>query len=120
MGVICTNMALSKRNSRQIAVDELVFRWSTSQDSGYMVLVVQHDSGNGAKLEVIISDDKNIIIENGSYVFDAVEFNRLVITPSMVEQVIRDSISLGWSPTKNGKTVELSMNNNKLEVRRGI
>jgi hypothetical protein len=32
-----------------------------------MVLVVQRISGEGHKLEVVISDDKNIIVENGGY-----------------------------------------------------
>ena len=113
-------MALSKRNSRKIVVDEEAYRWSPSQDSGYMVLTVQNDSGHGAKLEVIISDDKNIVIENGSYSIEIGESNRLMITPSLVEKIIRDSISLGWSPSENGKPVELNLIDKKLEIRRGI
>ncbi len=113
-------MALSKRNSRKIVVDKIGYRWSPSQDSGYMILAVQHESGTGAKLEVIISDDKNIIIENGSYTIKIGESNRLMITPSLVEKLVRDSIALGWSPRENGKPVELSLVDNKLEVRRGI
>jgi hypothetical protein len=60
-------MTLSKHKSRKIVVDEKEYRWSPSQDSGYMVLVVQRISGEGHKLEVVISDDKNIIVENGGY-----------------------------------------------------
>jgi len=113
-------MTLSKRKSRTIVVDENEFRWSPSQDSGYMVLVVQSISGEGRKLEVIISDDKNIIIENGSYSIENGETNKLKITPKLVQQVIRDALKIGWIPTEMGPPVELSLINGALEIRRGL
>ena len=85
-----------------------------------MILTVQHESGTGAKLEVIISDDKNIVIEKGSYTIEIGESNRLMITPSLVEQIIRDAIELGWSPRKKGIPAQLSIIENKLEIRNGL
>ncbi len=55
-------MTLSAKNSRKIVVNNQEYRWSPSQDSGYMVLVVQNVSGRGKKLEVVIPDDNNVVI----------------------------------------------------------
>lgn len=102
-------MSISKRKSRKISVDGQEFRWSPSQDSGYMVLVVQHISGKGKKLEVIISDDKHVVVENGSYSIELGDSNKLIITPKLVETVIRHSIRTGWNPTETGPPVRLTL-----------
>ena len=103
-------MSLSIRKSRKIVVGTDEYRWSPSQDSGYMVLTVQHASGDGRKIEVIISDDRNVVIENGSYSIEVGSSNKLMITPKLVRKVIEDSRRLGWIPTENGKTLELRLN----------
>ena len=81
-------MSLSNRKSRKIVVNNEEYRWSPSQDSGYMILVVQNVSGKGKKLEVVISDDKNIVVENGNYSIENGGSNKLLITPSLVQKVI--------------------------------
>lgn len=113
-------MSLSKKKSRKIVVDGLEYRWSPSQDSGFMILVVQHISGKGKKVEVIISDDKNIIIENGSYSIEFGDTNKLIITPRLVETIVKDSIKLGWNPIEKGPPVQLTLNDKKLIIRRGL
>ncbi len=113
-------MTLSARNSRKIVVNDKEYRWSPSQDSGYMVLVVQDISGKGRKLEVVISDDKNVIIENGSYTIEVGTTDKLMITPKLVQAVIKDAIAMGWKPKDLGPPVELALKNEALEVRRGL
>lgn len=113
-------MGISKRKSRKIVVDGHDYRWSPSQDSGYMVLVVQNFSGTGKKLEVLISDDRNIVIENGSYSIEVGDSKKLIITPKLVETVIRDSIKIGWNPYIAGPPAQLSLNDDTLEIRRGL
>ena len=113
-------MSISKRKSRKISVDGQDYRWSPSQDSGYIVLVVQHLSGKGKKIEVVISDNKNIIVENGSYSIELGDTNKLIITPKLVEALIRDSIKIGWNPKETGSPVELTFNEGKLEIIRGL
>ncbi|WP_299464631.1 hypothetical protein, partial [uncultured Gimesia sp.] len=96
------------------------YRWSPSQDSGYMVLVVQHASGTGKKLEVVISDDQNIVVENGSYSIEVGDINKLLITPKLVQSIIRDALVLGWRPRESGPPVELSLIEGGFQVRRGL
>lgn len=113
-------MSLSKRKSRIIVVGENQYRWSPAQDSGFIVLVVQDSSGNGKRLEVIISDDQHIIIENGSYSIEIGSTRSLIVQPKLVAQIITDALALGWNPKENGKPVELSFNDGALEIRRGL
>ncbi len=111
-------MSLSKRKSRKIIVDGEEFRWSPSQDSGFMVLVAQHHT-NGKKIEVVVSNDPNVVIENGSYSIE-VGTSKLLITPKLVESVIRDSIKIGWNPYENGSPVQMTLRDDRLEVLRGL
>lgn len=113
-------MALSRKKSRKIIIDETEFRWSPSQDSGFMVLVVQLSAGVGRRLEVVISDDKNVIVENGGYSIEVGDTDKLIITPVLVEQIIRDAKSIGWIPESVGPPVELSLIDNKIKIRRGL
>lgn len=113
-------MSLSKKKSRKISVDQNEYRWSPSEDSGYMILVVQTISGKGKKLEIVISDDENVVVENGSYSIEVSETGKLIITPKLVESLIRDSIEMGWEPLKMGPPVQLSLNEGELQIRRGI
>jgi len=113
-------MSLSKRKSRIISVDSTEYRWSPSKDSGYMVLVVQHINGKGRKLEIIISDDKNIVIENGSYSIEVGDSNKLIITPKLVELMIRDSKKIGWNPEAMGPPMQLTLDGEKMIIRRGL
>jgi len=113
-------MTLSKRKSRKIVVNDEEYRWSPSQDSGFMVLVVQIESGKGKKLEIVISDDKNVVVENGNYSIENGDVDKLLITPSLVQKLITDALSMGWNPKELGSPVELSLIGNVLEVRRGL
>lgn len=109
-------MSLSKRKSRKIVVDDLEYRWSPSQDSGYMVLTVQHVSGRGMKIETFISDGKNIVIENGSYSIEVGSVDKLIITPGLVRKVIQDARLMGWNPLENGKPLMLRLNENEMKL----
>lgn len=112
-------MALSKRHSRAIVVAGESYRWSPSQDSGYMVLVVQHESGTGSKLEVVIPDGKKLSVEGAGYKVTNDESAKLVIAPRLVEKVILDALDLGWQANQNGKPLQLSIRNQRLEPRHG-
>lgn len=85
-----------------------------------MVLVVQHSSGNGKKLEIVISDDQNVIVENGSYSIEYGAVDQLLITPKLVETLIRETIKAGWKPEETGPPVQLSFLEGHLETRRGL
>ncbi|QDT86048.1 hypothetical protein [Gimesia chilikensis] len=85
-----------------------------------MVLVVQHSSGKGKKLEVVISDDQNIIVENGSYSIGYDTVGQLLITPKLVETLIREALKAGWTPEETGLPLQLSFLEGHLETRPGL
>ncbi len=113
-------MAISRKNARQISVDQRSYTWAVSQDSGFIVLVVQDTLTNGKKLEVIVSDDRNIIIEKNSFSIQYGDARSLVVTPALVAFIIRESLKMGWAPQDTGPPVQLSLGENKLEIRRGL
>ena len=82
-----------------------------------MVLVVQHDTSQGQRIEAIISDDSNVIVENGSYTIEVGTVGKLMITPSLVRQVIKDARHLGWNPLESAKPLMLFLNEDSMTLR---
>jgi len=113
-------MGLSKRKSRKINVDGHDYLWSPSKDSGYVILLVQDSSGKGAKLEIVISNDKNIIIENGSYSIEVGDANKTIITPKLVEKMIKDSINMGWKPLVRASSIKFFYDKGNLVIRPSV
>ncbi len=112
-------MALSKRNSRIISVDGTDYRWAPSQDSGYYTLVVQSHDGRGRRLEVIVSRDDHVLVEKG-YSVEYGDTEDVILTPSLVADLIRKGLRLGWRPNDLGPPVELSAIEGELTIRRGL
>ncbi|MFK7906081.1 MAG: hypothetical protein AB8B69_13190 [Chitinophagales bacterium] len=100
-------MAFSKRKSRKIVVDDITYRWSPSNHNGTMVLAVQHVSGKGRKLEVSVSTDKEVIIENGNFTIEIGNNEEPMITPKLVAVTIRRALKIGWNPLVRGKVLRL-------------
>lgn len=112
-------MALRAKQSRKIRVDGEEYRWAPTQDSGYYVLAVQGISGSGKRLEIVVSRDENLIIENG-YSIEFGDRREPLLVPSLVEALIRDARKLGWKPKEQEAPVELSVVNGTLTNRWGL
>jgi hypothetical protein len=52
-------MTISKRNTRRIKINDDYFRWAISPGSGYLVLVAEHETAKGQRIEVYIESDIN-------------------------------------------------------------
>ena len=68
----------------------MTYRWVVSPDSGYMAIVVEHESSPGQRLEVFVGyrDDES---DGGAKV-----------TPQVVRRAILLGIDDGWRPTQRG------------------
>ena len=86
-------MALAKRSSRSIVVDDVAYRWVFSLDSGYGVLVVQHASGSGQRLEA-----QTALLDPGQ---------QGSLTSVGVARVIRFALESGWTPTRSAPPLSL-------------
>ena len=95
-------MALGKKGSRTITVDDVVYRWAVSPDSGYSVVIVQSENGDGEKLLVSI----NWMQERYSFSGDD---GSLKITPGLVRMLIQKGIEAGWSPDKQGRDLSCDL-----------
>jgi hypothetical protein len=84
-------MALARKGSRAIHVDGIDYRWALSPDSGYSVLIVQHAQANGSKLTIYITPDEKTA--------GSAEETEAPVTPSLVSELIRQALELGWPST---------------------
>lgn len=87
-------MAISRKNSRRIVVDDAAYRWSVSEDSGYSKLVIQHAAGRGQKLEITVRWTVGWTLTVDGHVSHSI--GPASVTPAMVKSVIRFAGSLGW------------------------
>ncbi len=96
-------MALSKKGSRKIVIDDEEYRWAFSADSGYFYIVVQSATGNGARLEAQSSSDW-------------LDFGDAHISSGDVERLIRLAMKDGWCPLNNGPPFRLQEFDRRLDI----
>lgn len=85
-------MGLARKGSRTIRIDDAVYRWVVSPDSGYMVIVVECDDCDGQRLEA-----------NASYGSASKTDQTTRITPETVRRLIEWAVRNGWEPTCAGR-----------------
>jgi len=94
-------MALSKRNTNPITVDDVEFRWAVSarsQGATDRVTVVVQPPENGCRLAVAVPcRDPYLNIET-----DAPSYDVRDITPGFVRRLIDGARRLGWQPYAPG------------------
>ena len=95
------DMALSKRNSKPITIDDVEFRWSVaarSQPETEMVTVVVQPPNDGCRLAVTVPcRDYWANIQSPPALSGDVQ----AITPDFVRQIVGDARSLGWQPSSS-------------------
>lgn len=82
-------MAIARKGSRLITVDGVSYRWVVSEDSGYKVVVVQHGSGRGQRLEATTT-------------YGDAGFPGLAVRPADVRRLIEMALEDGWAPDSDG------------------
>lgn len=112
-------MAISKKGSRNIIVNELVFRWLIRRKATYS----QMDYGIGY-LNVAIelfSDPKNtlVIFTDRRHPKDIGNPKIKPITPSDIRIWIEEALNLGWKPFENGRQFRTKIVNGKMQLLSG-
>jgi len=100
-------------------VNDFGYLWALSQDSGYYVLVVQSESGEGKKLEIVIPWNEREI-KQSELAIKVNDSQQAIITPAIVSGLISLARHKGWNPSKQDAPVEMSLRNGELEIRRGL
>jgi hypothetical protein len=89
-------MALSKRNSRTIQIDDVEYRWAVSPDSGYMWLIVELAASPGQRIEASFDyHDEARPDGHGSAQCRS-------ISPGVVRTVVLHALASGWRPRQRG------------------
>lgn len=87
-------VAIARRGSKRITVADVEYRWAVSEDSGYKVIVVQHASGSGQRLEARTSV--------------SVDYRQIAVRPGAVAKLIEAAIDEGWEPESSGPPFRLA------------
>lgn len=84
-------MGLARKGSRTITVNDVVFRWAVSPDSGYMVIVAESESHAGQRMEAHVG-----------YHAERPDEKQARITPSVIRRAIELALHDGWQPDRAG------------------
>ncbi|MGJ8594221.1 MAG: hypothetical protein ACSHXF_16850 [Aquaticitalea sp.] len=94
-------MALTKKKSRPIIIDNEKYRWLVSpREKGIVAFIAEKENSNGSIIEVKIESNIN---EFWTEFPNVSELNLKVVTPKDAELIIRQAQKLGWKPEESGK-----------------
>ncbi|MNP70652.1 hypothetical protein D3C76_1669130 [compost metagenome] len=93
-------MTINKKDARTIVVNEEVFKWTISPDSGYAVFVAESGIKKGSRIEVIIPSECSDYWTSFPNVGD---LNMRVVKPADAARFIAQAIELGWEPLKSSE-----------------
>ncbi|MBC7865382.1 MAG: hypothetical protein IAF38_20570 [Bacteroidia bacterium] len=99
-------MALPKKNSRKIVVNDITYRYVVSGNDGYINLIIELEENNKQRLIVSFG------YMEASYFLPGTTLPKTEITPATVEKVITRALKNGWKP--NVKAKQLSISNSEL------
>jgi hypothetical protein len=98
-------MAMSKKKSRAITVNEIPYRYSVQHSltlrnedgSLNLNIVVQHESGDGCYLKVIGVYTRDFWLDISDHKHESSEY--LKVTPKHIAKIIEMALEEGWQPT---------------------
>ncbi len=90
-------MALAKKGSRSILVDEVQYRWKARSETDGTTHVV---------VELYNAPQQSVVAFFQSHPFDDPEERRM-ITPATVTAIIAYALKNGWDPEKKAKQLNL-------------
>ena len=106
-------MALTKKKSRPIIIDNENYRWLIStRGKGIIAFIAEKQNSNGSIIEVKIESDIN---ELWTEFPNVSELNLKVIKPKDAELIIRQARKLGWNPEQSGKPNKFDFDGQKLK-----
>jgi len=103
-------MALPKKGSRLLTVEDSNYRWMATGNDGWIDLYIELDGAKGQQLMVKF-DYRHREIKEADGVSPEQQF---VVTPNIVRQTIIYGIENGWKPGENGKPLDLQHINHKI------
>ena len=107
-------MALPKKKSRIILIDNVKYRWLVGPNDGYNVFVAQKEGIKGRIIEVYFETDINALWLE----FPNIDhLNLKIIKPKESEAIIRQALQLGWNPEEKGNPIVYDLIDSKLSKR---
>lgn len=95
-------MALPKKKSRLITIDDQQYRWLVGPNDGYNVFVAEKEAVKGRKIEVYFATEINKFCVEFSYTD---KLNLKILKPKDAAFIIRQALILGWNPEEKGNPI---------------
>jgi len=106
-------MALTKKKSRPITIDNEKYRWLiTPRGKGIIAFIAEKENSSGSIIEVNIESDIN---ELWTEFPNTNELNLKVVKPKGAELFIIQAQQLGWNPDKGGKPHKFEFDGKKIK-----
>jgi hypothetical protein len=93
-------MALAKKGSSLITIEDVSYRWVVSANDGFMLLVVESADQNGQQLKACFH--YHDISEPEHAGVSRIVGQRRSITPRVVREIILTGLTHGWLPSQRG------------------
>ncbi len=109
-------MALPKKRSRLITVENQSYRWMVSGNDGWIDLYLELDDEKGKQLMAKFDyHHKEIKMNNGVSLKQ-----QFAVTPDIVRQTIIYEKKNGWKPSEKGKPLDLHHIDDKIKTKKNL
>lgn len=108
-------MAIPKKKSRIITIDDIQYRWIVGPNDGYNVFVAEKENVKGRKIEVYFETN----ISSFWIKFpNAESLNLKILKPNDAESIIKQALKIGWNPDEKGNPLVFDWIEEKLIKRK--
>lgn len=105
-------MALPKKNSRLLEIDNTTYRWMVGPNDGFNQFFAEKEEVKGCRLEVYF----DMYINEDALDLHSKD-NLLIIKPGEAKLIIEQALKLGWNPDVRRKPIVFNLKGDKLVKR---
>lgn len=103
-------MALPKKRSRTIVVDEIVYRYIVTGNDDYIDLIIEQEEAQGQRMTVSFRYHSTTEKSTGRIV------QRNQITPVVVKRTIEFGLKNSWTPNQKGTELRFNWLDDEIEL----
>ena len=96
-----SKMAMPKKKSRCICIDDIDYRWRVNGEDGLIFfLTVEHKQNPGSQLRVQVWAEHSSYSDSNGRLRES-RFQKNAITPAVVRAAIEQALEQGWKPAES-------------------
>lgn len=104
-------MAIPKKKSRIIHIDQVEYRWIVGPNDGYNLFYAEKEGTKGRMITIFFDTDINEFWVEFPFVD---KLNLKILKPKDAEFIIRQALKMGWNPDEKGIPIIFDWKENEL------